>query len=266
MLKAILLGAGLLAGSAAAYYAGKSDGVHAAAPGMPHAVRPNQWTASTDQENTLLLVDGETYRVQNASRPWSLSNAGGDDTTLRFELRPGDHWRSPAWTDPPTSERTEISATTRYDLGANIHVAYDVMVEPGRPNQAKWLVIGQFHQASSSWSPPFAIELVGDKMAVKINAAGNAANSWSQYRTVWIDPQDIVRGRTYHIDLHVRFDQTNGHLDLSRDGVRLVEYDGPLGWSDMGPYVYWKQGIYRSASDTTIATVYSRLSISAAES
>lgn len=264
MLKTVLLGAAvLLAGSAVTYYAGKVRGGQAEPSGMPQVVRPSQWTAAMDQEKNLLHVDGATYWVENARHPWSLSNPGGDDTTLRFELRPGDHWTSPGWTDPPTSERTEIGAWTHYPVGTNLHVSYDLMVEPGAANRARWLVIGQFHQASSRWSPPFDIELVGEKMAVKINQAGAAANAWSRYRTVWIDPQDIIRGRTYHIDFHIRLDPFNGHLDLSRDGVQLVKYDGPLGWSDMGAYVYWKQGVYREASDTTIAAVYSHLSVTA---
>lgn len=235
----------------------------AAASSEPRVIRPSEWTAQTDQDGNLVRVGGAAYRVENAGRPWSFGNPQADDSTLRFELRSGDHWSSAAWADPPTRERTEISAVTQYAVGTDIHAAYDFTVEPGAANTARWLVIGQFHQASSSWSPPFDIELVGEKMAVKINTAGAGANSWSQYRTLWIDPEDIVRGRTYHIEFNIRFDPANGHLDFWRDGVRLADYDGPLGWSDMGAYTYWKQGVYRAASDATIAVAYSGLKITA---
>jgi hypothetical protein len=200
--------------------------------------------------------------VENAYKSWSFSNPGGDNTTLRFEVRPGDHWSSPAWTDPVTSERSEIAAATRYNLGTDIHVSYDFMVEPGAANHSQWLVIGQMHHTGSTWSPPLEIDLVGEKMAVKINEAGNSANSYSAYKTMWMDSQNIVRGQTYHIDLNVRFDANgNGHFDFSRDGVQLVNYNGTVGWTGMGSQTYWKEGIYRSASDTTIAADYSHLSI-----
>jgi Ca2+-binding RTX toxin-like protein len=218
---------------------------------------PSQWTSSTSQESNDLVVGSpqQTFEVENAGQSWSLTNPGGDNSTLRFELRPGDHWSSSAWTDPSTSERTEIADTTRYSPGTNIHLSYDFQVEPGAANDSQWVVLGQFHQDPGAVSPPFEIELIGEKMAITIAEGG------SNYQTIWTDASNIVRGHNYHMDINVTFDLNgNGHLDVSRDGVQIVNYDGTLGTSGMET-VYWKEGIYRHASNTTIAADYSNLSI-----
>jgi hypothetical protein len=227
---------------------------------MMIALEPSQWTAATDPNASHVEVAGQAFRVQNAAKPWSFTNPGGDNRTLRFELRPGDVWSK---VDSPTRERSEIAGTTQFPQGAPIHVSYRFQVEPGAPNRAKWLVIGQFHQGpNDSWSPPFDVELVGEKMSVKINDAGRSANAWSKYRTLYTDRQAIVRGQTYTMQIDARFDLVNGRLRVARDGVTLVDYSGPLGYQGMGS-VYWKQGVYRAASNTTIAVGYSNLSITA---
>lgn len=222
--------------------------------------RPSQWAVTMPN---LLRVGAppQTYLVQNGGEPWSFSKSGGDNPALRFELRPGDRWSPAPWlNDPATKERTEITAMTRYAVGTNIRISYDFMLEPGAPNTAKWMVIGQLHQDGGAWQPPFAVQMVGEKMAINIGTAGAKANNWSQYHNVWIDPQNIVRGHTYHMEINVRFDSTNGHLDVSRDGVQIVDYNGPLGSSEIRA-THWKQGLYREASDTNIAAVYSHLSV-----
>jgi hypothetical protein len=239
----------LLLGSAAAL----GIVVFACSPASPHSLKPSQWTSSTDQENNQLVVGDHAFWVENAGRPWSFNNAGRDNSTLRFEVHHGDRWSSSGWTDPPTSERTEIASTARYPLGTDIHVSYDFMVEPGPPNTAKWVVMGQFHQDPGSTSPPFEIDLQGEKMAIVI-ATG------SDYRTLWKDRSNLERGRTYRMDIDATFDLHDGRLVVRRDGRELVNYRGPFGVWGMRS-VYWKQGIYRSAAFTPLAANYGNLSI-----
>jgi Ca2+-binding RTX toxin-like protein len=220
-------------------------------------VPASNWAASTDPNSNQLGVGGMAYRVQGAGQPWSLTSPAAN--TLRFELRPGDHW-SPA--DPFNVERSEIAGTTEFSIGTPIHVSYGFAIEPGPPNDAKWLVAGQLHQtALDGRSPPFAIDLVGDRMAIVINVAGGDPRGSSQYVTVFADAQDIVRGHTYAMDIDAGFDPVNGRLTVERDGVTLVNYSGPMGYDGMGS-VYWKEGVYRAASGTVIAIDYSDLSVS----
>ena len=42
----------------------------------------------------------------------------------------------------------------------------------------------------------------------------------------------------------------SGHLEVWRDGERIVDYTGPIGY---GEGVYWKLGLYRHSAPETIA-------------
>ena len=103
-----------------------------------------------------IFVDGMPYNVENANRPWSITNPEPD--TLRFELRSGDTWEQ----DPSTKERSGIAGASFFAAGKDVSLDYDFMVEPGDPNTSDWLLIGQFHAADGFSSPPFAVELIGE--------------------------------------------------------------------------------------------------------
>ena len=200
-----------------------------------------------------ITIDTSVYTVENANRSWSLSFSDAD--TLRFELRSGDHWSSSYWTDPATSERTEISGQTVYPPGTQIDISYDFMVEPGPTNSAsgpgRWLVLGQMHEHNIPFSPPFAVELVnGDHMAIDIGTGDPIY--------VYIDPNPIQRGRYYLMNVKVRFDKDNGFLSVWRDGINIVDYRGPIG---TGAGTYWKQGIYRFTARESMAVHFRRLKI-----
>jgi hypothetical protein len=221
-------------------------------------IEPVQWTPATDPNSAQLSLGGSAYWVQTAGQAWSMTNPGGDNTTLRFEVRPGDVWSS----DRPTVERSEVSGATVYAPGTPIRIAYAWTVEPGQTNDAKWLVAGQLHTVvSNGISPPFAIYMTGDRMKIRVDQAGGAPNAFSYYRTIYTDPQDIIRGHAYAMQIDVNFDPVNGYVKVVRDGVVLADYRGPLGYANMGSF-YWKEGVYRASSGAPIAMNYSRLSIS----
>jgi hypothetical protein len=221
-------------------------------------IEPIQWTPGTDPNSAQLNLGGSPYWVQTAGQAWSMTNPGGDNTTLRFEVRPGDMWSS----DKHAVERSEISGATVYAPGAPIRISYEWTVEPGQTNDAKWLVAGQLHTVvSNGISPPFAIYMTGDRMKIRVDEAGGAPNAFSYYKTIYTDPQDIIRGHAYAMRIDVNFDAANGYVKVVRDGVVLADYRGPLGYTNMGP-VYWKEGVYRASSSAPIAMNYSRLSIS----
>jgi Ca2+-binding RTX toxin-like protein len=97
----------------------------------------------------------------------------------------------------------------------------------------------------------------GEHMRIPIAEGGT---SGTNFHDVYYDPQDLLRDHAYHMQINARFDPVNGHLDVSRDGVMLVNYDGPLGWENMGS-VYWKEGVYRADTGNPLAMDYSNLSI-----
>jgi len=213
-------------------------------------IQPSQWTTSTDENSTLVEVGGSAYAVQNADRAYSFTSPATD--TLRFEVRAGDVWSA---VDPTSKNRSEISGTTNYAMGTDIHVSYNWQVEPGASIAAPWLVAGQFHETTNDGkSPPFEIMFYGNnRMTVVIATA-------SGYERVYTDTQDIARGHNYAMQIDAKFDASNGYLHMVRDGVTIVDYHGSFGWANMGS-VYWKEGVYRGASSETTAMDYSNLHI-----
>lgn len=189
-----------------------------------------------------------TYGIQNAGHPWSLQRLGSEG--LRFELRAGDVWSG----DGAASgkERTEILSAQNYPAG-NVEVEYDLVIEPGSPNTAKFLVIGQWHPMTGDNSPvPLDVELIGENMAVVIRSVA------VPYTILWKDPNPIIRGHAYHFNWYVTADPVSGSFVILRDGVPIASGGGPLG---SGLPMYWKNGLYRTASPETIAAQYTNLTI-----
>ncbi|WOH69763.1 heparin lyase I family protein [Bradyrhizobium sp. BWA-3-5] len=221
----------------------------------PH--QPNELPAKITRmlfpaNGSTVHIGDSVYVVQNANQSWSLQES--DTDTLRFELRSGDHWSSPGYSDPTSAERSETGGDTLYPAGTHINVSYDFMIEPGATNTAKWIVLGQMHEESAGYSPPFAVELVnGDHMAIDIGTGKEVY--------LYTDPNPIQRGRYYSMNIQVKFDNNgNGFLRVWRDGVQIVDYHGSIG---TGAATYWKQGIYRSAAPETMTVHFRRLKITA---
>ena len=196
----------------------------------------------------------QVFGVQNADRPWSLEVLAPD--ALRFEIAPGDRWGR----DAAGPERSEIAGSVIYPPGQEIRVGYDITIEEGAANTALWLVVGQFHADDKRTSPPLAFEMRGEKLAVMIRY--RRADGGIESRYVHQDEQELERGRSYSIRVETRFSMADGALKVWRDGEQIVDYAGPLGY-DNG--VYWKQGIYRSASAEVIAVTYRNLVIETGE-
>jgi Ca2+-binding RTX toxin-like protein len=196
-------------------------------------------------------IGGATYSTQNGNDPYSVSL---DQGAFRFEVRPDDHWA----TDSASSERSEIRGETVYAPGEILSVSYGFMVEPGAANTAtgrggdgSWLILGQFHADDWESQSPFAIEMLKERMAIVVRYGDPEHH---QYRELYVDTADLQRGRYYEIDIEVRFqNDSTGFLNVWRDGEQIVSYSGPIGY-DNG--VYWKYGIYRSETDSTIAVDY----------
>src|SRR5262249_17693374 len=216
-------------------------------------------TSFSPSSGSIFSIGDELYGVQNANEPWSISLT--DANTFRFEVDPGDHWNY----DPATKERSEIAGEQIYAPGETITVNYQLMVEPGPINTAtglgkngSWLIFQQLHANDGVSSPPFSVQLVGEKMAVYVGYFD--ANQQAAGACVYLDPNDIIRGHYYDIHIEVKFlNSDQGFLRVWRDGVQIVNYSGPLGY-DNG--VYFKAGIYRSDSDIPMAVDIGNLEIS----
>lgn len=207
------------------------------------------------------VIGDYSYDVQSAHQPWSVQVL--DANSVRFEIHDNDRhsWDIAAGAH---SERDELSANQNpIANGTPLHISYGFMVEPGAPNTAAWAVFGQLHQdlatVGPATSPPFEIKLVGEKLEIDIGY-GSTANP--QRKVLFLDSADIDRGHLYDMQITAVFDPAgNGRLVVVKDGVTLVDYSGPLGYTEQHG-VYWAEGIYRSDNATeTMAVQYRNLQI-----
>jgi len=208
--------------------------------------------------NAKQTVDGYDWWVQDSGASYSITEASPG--IIRFQVNPGDRWSQ----DPSDRCRSELASTNLIANGTPINVAYSMNVEPGSVNSASWMVLGQFHQndyvGAPSLSPPFEINMVGQKMDVTIGYTGQ--NGQAVYLTLFADANDIVEGHSYAMNVSVTFDPNgNGHLLVQRDGATIVNYSGPLGFATQSS-VYWKEGVYEASDATTLMAVdYGNLSL-----
>ena len=200
------------------------------------------WTASI-LEQELVLYRGSVYRVA-ASSPHNFQML--DDDTFRFEVRKGDRYSSPTWTDEIGVERSEMGETSNHPLsgdGSHFHATYKMMIEPGAKNTAQWLVTGQLFTGGT---PPFEIKFMGnDKMAVVIKYG---TSSSPVEKTVYIDSADIQRGKWYDMEIDVKLDASgsNGHAYVWRDGTKIANYTGKIGYTN-ATESHWEMGAYRKS-------------------
>jgi Polysaccharide lyase len=234
-----------------------SAGRSPASPALNVTVAPSI-TSFSGANGSRITIDGTSAMVQNANQPWSLTEP--DANTLQFSVHSGDHWSTTGWSDLTNdfgAERSEIALSPNYSPGTQINVDYQLTVEPGSANTAKWLLLNQFH-ATTEGSPPFAIYMNGEHMVVSLRyqAAGQAATSVD----VWRDPNPIQRGHAYDMNVQVNFDPNgNGYLNVWREGVRIVNYHGAIGMA--GASYYWKEGVYRGPAPETFTASFSNLHI-----
>lgn len=217
-------------------------------------ISPDAWNPSVTG-NFAISLGTELFEFQSARKPWSISVPTAN--AIRFELRDGDqHWWDAL--NGRTSERNEFTDRNTITNGTPLHIGYDFTLDPGAKNTAAWMVLGQLHQndyaGAQPWSPPFAIALEGEKMAIDVRYSGPDGEPVA--KRLFTDVADIQRGHKYDIDVSAVFDPAgNGRLVVTRDGVTIADYSGPLGYTQQQG-VYWAEGIYRDgkATETVVAT------------
>lgn len=195
----------------------------------------------------------DTSRAQNAGRAWSFAR---DGQVRRFEVRRGDRW---AQDGAAPKERSESYFQQKLKVGRTYRIAFSMMVEPGPPNGAEWLLLAQvqstFAPGESGHSPPIAVEMKGERMRFLSRTSPRPHPGQADLIATnhWTDKADLVRGRWYALEMIVRLDpRGDGLLKVSRDRTLLFDYRGALGVDEpVGAYL--KQGIYRATAPERFA-------------
>ena len=220
------------------------------------SILPSEWDPLASDSVTIAYA-GRDFTI-NGSKPWSFTSP--DDNILRFEVRKGDRFSSLTYTDAVGVERSEIGDVARYPVSDDVSIEYSFMVEPGPKNTARWLTMGQLH-SGMNMSPPVEIKLNGDD---KIKISGNSGlgdiNS-AVYKDLYQDEADLKRGHWYKLKMNITLGPAEkGRAQIWRDGVKIVDYKGPLGYTNQ-KVSYWKQGVYRSTAPETMAVDFKDLVI-----
>lgn len=213
---------------------------------------------------------GTQALVIERSNPWSLHSSWTD---LRFEIRSGD---VAAWdaAHQHSAERTEVSnSSVKEPVDQDIWFSFGMLIEPGDPITSPWVVVGQLHPSEDpgdiSPSPAWAQEFdANDEFRIVIRTNSQKPITSSPAPTVlWSSRgpgNTFQRGRTYRFVYHLVHSQTNGRLETWRDGVKIVDYSGPIGFiNSQGPW--FKFGIYRAPAPETLAVHYYGIQMGGAE-
>ena len=202
------------------------------------------------------------FRQQNIGASWSYAEVPAG--LRRYELRKGDQWSTDI---AAGAERSESFDSNKLQTGKTYQLAFKFMIEPGETNKASWLLLTQLapvlDPGEAAHSPPFAIELIGDRFRVVTRDSSAKLSTASDIRYVrqFDDSKPLVRNRWYDVKVQIVLGPFgNGRLKLWRDDILLVDFTGALGFNDVvGPYL--KQGVYRSATDQTFTAQFKDLQL-----
>lgn len=211
----------------------------------------------------LYFNDDGTYKTHSAGEAWSVTSNDGD---FRFEVRAGDEWAKDG------SERSEITFGKTLELNQTYMMSYSFMVEPGAANTADWVNIGQLHGTpdaadSKVLAPIFAVQMDGEKLQIVMRTDANATTTARVADNIlYTSTDDIVRGGWYDVQVEIKVDPSgNGVLNVWINGEQVVSYTGAVGYNDaIGPY--WKQGVYRSEADETLAVHFKDFEVNTVDS
>ncbi len=193
---------------------------------------------------------GAPWRACNGGAGWALNtrSAGGGDI-LRLELRQGDHWWNERAQGRWEIERTMAQGRTVLSNGKTYWEAWSFKWECGAPvgsdvfaRGSYWLLIEDIH--SSIHTPgavvPIQTELLpGGYLALNLRTQ----NGYSQ-NYVYISPRPLVCGVWHDVVRRFDIDPAAGAFDEWLDGVRIANFNGPLGNAGDAPYAQFQ--LYRA--------------------
>jgi hypothetical protein len=210
---------------------------------------------------------GAKYRIESAEKDWSFTPARNVD---RFEVRNGDKWVNEAVVNP--SNRTELryagvaGGPSYLPFSTDVWLSYALRIEEGDPING-WALFGQFHATGDAGdgrlSPVWALEVVGTTMHVRTRSSTLDPTTAAQTNIVQHTSQ-FLRGQWYRFVARLRFEKgTGGYMQLWKDGVQIFNSPLKMGYNDSsGPY--WKYGIYRQESTSTLIASYANVEIGTA--
>lgn len=183
----------------------------------------------------------KTHRVKQGSATVQQGIVHSGTFALRLDLHRGD--MAGLGGDGEATERAEIQEADglwarfgeSYEYSFSMYLPLDFPIVPTR------LVIGQWKQAcqdcSKNRSPIIAQRFRDGVFFVTIETP-------SGRRTIYQHRQSIL-GQWLDLRYRIRFAWSDGSVTVWLNDARVADYQGPLGYPDDPPEVYFKFGLYR---------------------
>jgi hypothetical protein len=160
---------------------------------------------------------------------------------LRMEVREGD--LAGVGGDGAATERTEIQvARDRWARFGETHeYRFSMYVPPEFPIVDTRLVTSQWKQTcndcSKNRSPIVAQRYRRGVLMVTIETPKGRQRLYEH--------PEPIQARWLDLRYRIRFDLSNGAVAVWLNGAQVVDYQGPLGFGDDPPDVYFRLGLYR---------------------
>jgi hypothetical protein len=187
-----------------------------------------------------------------------------DNGAARFEVRPGDSIGG-GLGGGERSELSQDSTDWQAHEGDRWHVHERLRLAPDFKPGNSWTILTQFHAGSGS--PPLSLQLTPDG-ALTLHSAGKAGQvnlAAGLGDRVLINANDFMkmRGQWFEVDLDIQWSQDvhKGGTAASINGETVAPWRAQKTMSS--DRCYWKGGIYRAPSDSTLVMWMNQVQIAA---
>jgi hypothetical protein len=183
----------------------------------------------------------KSHRVKPGSATVQRDVVRSGTHALRFELHQGD--MAGLGGDGEATERAEIQEADGLwaRFGENHEYRFSLYVPPDFPIVDTRLVLGQWKQVcedcSKDRSPIIAQRFRRGVFFVTIETPKG--------RTTIYQHRQSILGQWLDLRYRIRFAWSDGSVTVWLNGARVAEYQGPLGYPDDLPEVYFRFGLYR---------------------
>jgi hypothetical protein len=163
--------------------------------------------------------------------------------------------------DCSSGERAEVLNTEyittptnggRFQLGFGLYLPSDFSASSGT-----WNSLCQMHYGGSIQQSPWGINLT-DQGTIQYRTLGGPLNQAGTMGTIahYGAPATISRGAWHTFCMDVKLDLTDGMFDLWIDGTQVLNLRDSTLSPGAGNDTYWKQGFYRSTSESATNHYY----------
>ncbi len=189
--------------------------------------------------------------VQDISRITWTSNARSGTNAVAFTIYPGDYAQG--------GSRAELSWSALMPYGADIYLAYSLMLASNYLDSGRWQILGQWHDQpdvlnGESWehfpgnSPPVSLHYTNQTLGVSI--------LYQDKENAQVPLMDYTPGSWVDLTFHIKWSLGNdGYVEGWTNGSKWFEkIYAPTLFNRMGNY--FKIGIYRGPEADKTNTVY----------